>query len=358
MAKRARSEEIEETDRLEGFPHPRETFRLAGHDEALTRAARAIRSGRPPQAWLITGPAGIGKATLAYRIARYLLRYGATDAGPEDLSVSQDDPVSRHIVARAEPGLKVIKRGINPETGKLTTVIIVEFVRELSEFFGLSAGGGGWRVAIVDTADEMNPNAANALLKVLEEPPARSMLMLLSNAPGKLLPTIRSRCQRLDLRPLPGDVLAAELAHHLPKMKDSDRFALAKLAGGSLGAALLLADEDTLALARDAARAVDDAAAPNVPALFALADRVGRASDRLPLFGDFLIQALEQRVRARAEAHGAAGMRRWIEAWEQVRANFDRATGLHLDPRQTIVSSVRAIHAASQSPRQILHARR
>lgn len=351
MAKRARSEDIEETDRLEGFPHPRETFRLAGHEEALTRAARAIRSGRPPQAWLITGPAGTGKATLAYRIARYLLRYGATDAGPEDLSVSQDDPVSRHIAARAEPGLKVIKRDINPETGKITTVITVDFVRELSEFFGFSAGGGGWRVAIVDTADEMNPNSANALLKVLEEPPARSMLMLLSNAPGKLLPTIRSRCQRLDLRPINNEILAAELVQHLPKMSEADRIALAKLAGGSLGIALALADEDTLALARDAARSVDEAAVPDVPALFALADRVGRASDRLPLFGGFLVQALESRIRARAQAHGATGMRHWIEAWEQVRTNFERASGLHLDPRQTIVSSVRAIHSASRGPR-------
>jgi len=274
-----------------------------------------------------------------------------TDAGPQDLSVPSSDPISRHIIARAEPGLKVIKRDIDPKSGKLTTVIIVEFIRELAKFFTLSAGDGGWRIALIDTADEMNPNAANALLKVLEEPPARSMLMLLSNAPGKLLPTIRSRCQRLDLRPLPGDVLAEELAQHLPKMNETDRVALAKLAGGSLGAALTLADDDTLALARDAARAIDEAAVPNVPALFALADRVGRASDRLPLFGGFLIQALEQRIRARAQAQSAAGMRRWIEAWEQVRANFERAAGLHLEPRQTIVSSVRAIQSASRGPR-------
>jgi DNA polymerase-3 subunit delta' len=347
VAKRARSEAIEETDRLEGFPHPRETFELVGQDEALVRAARVLRAGRPPQGWLITGPPGIGKATLAYRIARYLLRYGATDAGPDDLSVPANDPVSRHIIARAEPGLMVLKRDIDPKTGKLTTVIIVDFVRELSKFFGLSAGAGGWRVAIVDTADDLNPNAANALLKALEEPPARTMLMLLSNAPGKLLPTIRSRCQRLDLRPLSEDALATALAQHLPKMSDADRIALAKLAGGSLGAALSLANEDALALARDAQRAVEQAATPNVPALLALGDRIGRSADNLATFGTFLVTALEQRIRARAQAEGGAGMRRWIDAWEQVRANFDRATGLHLEPRQTIVSSVRAIGLAS-----------
>jgi len=351
MAKRARNEDVEETDRLEGFPHPRETFRLVGQNEALVRAARAIRSGRPPQAWLITGPTGIGKATLAYRMSRYLLRYGATDAGPEDLSLAPKDSVSLQLTAGAHPGLLVLKRGLNPKTGKLMTETSVEVIRRLSGFFGMTSGAGGWRIAIVDTADDMSDQAANALLKALEEPPARSMLMLLSNAPGKLLPTIRSRCQRLDLRPLDESVLATELIQHLPKMKDTDRLALAKLAGGSLGAALTLADEDTLALARDAARAVDDAAVPNVSALFALADHVGRASDRLPMFGGFLIQALEERIRVRARAEGAARLRPWIEALEQVRANFDRADALHLEPRQTIVSSIRAIQSASRTAR-------
>jgi len=351
MAKRARSEEVEETDRIEGFPHPRETFRLIGQDEALARAARAIRSGQPPQGWLLTGPPGIGKATFAYRMSRYLLGYGATDAGPQDLSVPTNDPVSLQVSAGAHPGLLVLKRGLNPKTGKLMTETSVDVIRRLSGFFGMTSGAGGWRIAIVDTADEMSDQAANALLKALEEPPARSMLMLLSNAPGKLLPTIRSRCQRLDLRPLDETVLAVELIQHLPKMKDADRNALAKLAGGSLGAALALADEDTLVLARDASRTVGEAPMPNVTALFALADRVGRTSDRLPMFGGFLIEALEERIRVRAQAEGAAGLRPWIGALEQVRANFDRADALHLEPRQTIVSSIRAIQSASRTAR-------
>jgi len=347
MAKRPKPEDIQEVDRLEGFPHPRETFRLVGQEEALGRAARPIRSGRPPQGWLIAGPAGIGKATLAYRIARYLLLYGATDAGPEDLAVAPNDPVSLQVNAGAHPGLLVLKRGINAKTGKLMTETSVDVVRQLAGFFGMTSGAGGWRVAIVDTADDMNPNAANALLKALEEPPVRSMLMLLSNAPGKLLPTIRSRCQRLDLRLLGEDMLAKELAQHLPKMNEGDRSALAKLSDGSLGLALALSGEDTLALARDARRAVDEAATANVPALLAIADRVGRSADRLPTFGGFLIDALEQRVIAKAKAQGAAGLRRWLEAWEQVRANFDRADALNLEPRQTTVSSVRAIRAAA-----------
>ena len=351
MAKRPRSEDIAEIDRIGGFPHPRETFRLVGQEEALARAARAVRSGRPPQAWLITGPPGIGKATLAYRIARYLLRYGATDAGPDDLSVQANDPDSLQVSAGAHPGLLVLKRGLNPKTGKMMTETSVDVIRRLAGFFGMTSGAGGWRVAVVDSADEMSDEAANALLKALEEPPACAMLMLIAHAPGKLLPTIRSRCQRLDLRPLSDNEVAAELAQHLPDMSDTDRRALAKLAGGSLGAALALSDEDTLALAKDAQHAVEDAAAPNIPALLALGDRLGRSADNLNTFGTFLIAALEQRIRARARAEGGSEMRRWMEAWEQVRENFERAAGLHLEPRQTIVSSVRAIQSAARNAR-------
>src|SRR6202000_1786900 len=200
MAKR--SAEPNDSDRIEGFDHPRETFALVGQDEALGRVARAVRSGRPPSAWLITGAPGIGKATLAYRIARYLLAYGATDAGAEDLSVPQDHPAMRQVLAQSHPGLLVLKRAVNPKTGKLMTVLSVDEIRRLADFFGMTSGAGGWRVAIVDTADAMNDNAANALLQMLEKAPRRAMLLLLSNTPGRLLPTIRSRCQRLVLRPL------------------------------------------------------------------------------------------------------------------------------------------------------------
>src|SRR5580704_16064319 len=240
MARRS-APEPNDSDRVVGFAHPRETFALLGQDAALARAARALRAGRPPSAWLITGAPGIGKATLAYRIARYLLAYGATDAGPEDLTVPGDSPAARQVAAQSHPGLLVLKRAVNPKTGKLMTVLSVDEVRRLADFFGMTSGAGGWRVAIVDTADDMNDNAANALLKMLEEPPSRAMLMLLSNTPGRLLPTIRSRCQRLVLRPLDDAAMEQGLRHYLPELNDGERAQLIRLSGGSIGAALALA---------------------------------------------------------------------------------------------------------------------
>lgn len=341
MAKRSSSSaEIADSDQIEGFAHPRESRDLLGQDAALARVGRALRAGRPPSAWLITGAPGVGKATLAYRVARYLLAYGATDAGPEDLSVPQDNSAARQVSAQSHPGLLVLKRAVNPRTGKLMTVLSVDEIRRLSDFFGMTSGAGGWRVAIVDTADDMNDNAANALLKMLEEPPANALLLLLSNMPGRLLPTIRSRCQRVDLRPLDDAVLEKALARFLPDSSSAERAALARLSGGSIGAALTLATGDGGDLAREADRLIDHAREPDLLALLTLGEKLGRMRDGLDQFGGFLAEALADRIRARAHA-GGAGLERWVQLLGRMEQGFGRATRLHLEPRQSLLTAAR-----------------
>ena len=227
-----------ESDRVPGAPHPRETATLVGQDAAVAQFHAAATSGRLHHGWLITGPRGTGKATLAWRIARWLL----AGAGSPDLSVPPDHPIARRLLALSEPRLHLVRRSLD-DKGRLRGEIVVDDMRRLLSFFQLSAVEGGRRVAIIDAADDMNPNAANALLKLLEEPPRDALLLLVAHRPARLLPTIRSRCRELRLAPLsPGD-MARALA---PLEVQGDAARLAALSGGSVGEALRLAGQDGL----------------------------------------------------------------------------------------------------------------
>lgn len=224
-------------DRIEGAPHPHETEALFGHDAAESEFLSAFRAGRLHSGWLIAGPQGVGKATLAYRIAAFLLADPAGDAA--SLTVPPDDPDLRLIRQGAHPRLFVLRRAPQEKGDGFRAQITVEEARRLRGFFQLSATDGGRRVVIVDAADEMNMNAANALLKLLEEPPPLSTLLLVAHRPAALLPTIRSRCRTLRLSPLAPDDLSQALGPILPV--DAVTPALAELAGGSAGRAVTLA---------------------------------------------------------------------------------------------------------------------
>lgn len=231
-------------DQLDGAPHPRETPLLFGQGEAEEVFLHAYNAGRLHHAWLINGPKGIGKATLAWKLARFLLASPADAARllpaqsrPVNLDIPEDHPVARRVRAGADGRLLVIRRGLD-EKGNLRRDITVDIMRKLQGFFGLSAPDGGRRVVIIDAADEMNGNAANALLKALEEPPADATLLLVSHQPSRLLPTIRSRCRDLRLAPLAPPDLDAALAQ---AGVSAEGTALAQLSGGSVGAAIALA---------------------------------------------------------------------------------------------------------------------
>jgi len=242
-----------EADRAPGAPHPRETLRLFGQAKAETAFLDAFNSGRQHHAWLLSGPRGVGKATLAWRIARFLLAT-PTDTGdalfaapaPTSLDIPPDHPVAHHIHAMSEPRLFLLRRPWDAKTGKLKTVITVDETRKLHPFFGMSAVDGGRRVVIVDAADDMNPSAANALLKMLEEPPAGATLLLVAHQPSRLLPTIRSRCRSLALATLGPEDMARALAQAGIPAPDST--GLTELAAGSVGEATALVQQEGLTL--------------------------------------------------------------------------------------------------------------
>ncbi len=198
--------DLPEVDRLDGCPHPRETTELFGHEAAEEAFLAAFRSGRLPHAWILGGPEGIGKATFAYRVARFVLAnpdpHSAAVRQAGTMAVPPDHPIARKIAAQSHGGLFVLRRQWNAEKKSMPTQIPVELVRKALDFFGATAAVPGWRVCIVDSAEDLNLNGANALLKTLEEPPEKSLFLIVSHMPGRIMPTIRSRCRSLAMRPL------------------------------------------------------------------------------------------------------------------------------------------------------------
>lgn len=355
------------------IPQPRQTAELFGHQAAERRLVDAWASGRLPHAWLIAGPRGIGKATLAYRFARFLLHAGSAPGlfGPPDsLAVDPEEPVFRRIASGGHADLIGVARGWDEKRKRWRGEIVVDDVREVGAFLRLTAAEGGWRVVVVDSADEMNLNAANAILKCLEEPPERAVLLLVSHAPGRLLATIRSRCRRLVLQPLAEEVVARVVARHFPELPPADLAALARLAEGSAGRALALAEADGLAVYRQLAALLNRLPALDGVALHGLGDKVARTDAdalwqavralllgwlaRLVRTGALGPAQVPEAVPGEAEAMARlarpASLDRWVEVWEKTHRLLGQSDTANLDRKQVLLEVFFALEEAARAP--------
>ena len=357
---------LPEPDRIEGAPHPRETPRLFGHPAAEAEFLQAFVSGRVHHGWLITGPKGVGKATLAWRLARFLLTQPEDDGGlfgappaPTSLDSDPDHPVARRMAQLAEPRLFLLRRGPNDKETALSADIRVDEVRKMKSFFALSAADGGRRAAIIDAADDLNTGAANALLKLLEEPPANVTFLVIAHQPHRLLPTIRSRCRELRLSHLPHDQLSLALDQAGGAIDPEDAQALAELAGGSVGEAFRLSNLDGLKTYAGLIQLFSTMPRMDRPRALALAETAaGRgAEDRFDLIVTLIDLFLARLARAGVtrllppEAAVGEGelfarlapsvetARHWAELAQNLTLKARRGKAVNLDPAALLMDS-------------------
>ena len=367
MARAPREQTIEiypEADRLGEFPHPRYTDALFGHGHAEAQLAEGLASGKLHHAWLLAGPSGVGKATLVYRFARAALSGGTAAAGlfggADKLSVDPDSKASHLVRALSHPDLLVLRRPYDIKAKRFKTAITVDEVRRLRDFLGHKQAGTGWKVVIVDAADDLNINAANALLKSLEEPPPGAIFFLISSMPGRLLTTIRSRCRLLNMLPL-GDSDAKQAAEQALRAAgqafpdDAQWPILLQAAEGSVADVLRLASDDGIALSSKVDQVFGNLLRPNWPAMHQLSDEFAAVSagDKFEAFIDLLLARLARTVRAAATLQGDpidletarrlgtdGDLASWAELWETlIREKAVQGT-LNLDRKAFVLDCV------------------
>jgi len=363
------------------IPVPRANPLLIGHAAAEGTLLRAWQSGRMPHAWLITGPRGIGKATLAYRFARFALKEGgaseqgglfggpAAPAAPADtLAVDPSHAVFRQVASGGHEDLFMLERGlIHPATKKTTNEIVVGHVRRVTE--QLRRTTEGWRIAVIDEAEAMNLNAENAFLKLLEEPPAKALILLVSHAPGRLLPTIRSRCRLLAMPPLSDADVDGLLQRYRPELPPDDRAILVRLAEGSIGRALDLEARGGAELYGDVLALLEKLPKLDVPALHAFAERMarrgGEGEDATAGFRTTVELLADWTARLVKFAAGAAGaweaeqplLNRlaprgplpWADAGDRIRKLGTDTDELNLDRKQALIAAFQAVEQAAAS---------
>ncbi len=362
-------EALPEADLLGGFPHPRQTASVIGYDSVQEMLVDSVAAGRMHHGWLITGSEGIGKATLAYALARFLLaRENERDFASRRLAVPVTSVAFRQVAALSHPDLLVLRRPWDAKAKRHSTQITIDEVRRLRFFLSHKAEPTQWRVVIVDSADDLNIAAANAILKSLEEPPVRTVFMLLSSEPGRLLPTIRSRCRQLALAPLSPDALKAAVDQAIsageagtpPSPSDWPR--LVELSKGSVRRALGICTTGGLKIYDRVLGSVTTLPRIDWALVHSLSDELAGAAaeQKFEQFYEFLLDLLARLIRARATGVGSKAdlalsqqlirperLAAFAAAWPEIAASKSEAMALNLDRKALIMDTMMRLGRAA-----------
>lgn len=351
-----------------GLQPPRQMPETLGHDDVEAQLLELINAKYLPHALIFAGPEGTGKSTFAFRLARYLLKHGKTEeegglfgeplpaAKAETLNVDMNDQVSRMIAAEGHPDLLTVQREFDEKKGRFKGSVGIEPVRRIAPFMHMTASFNGWRIAIVDDADTMTNEAQNAVLKILEEPPAQALLILICHRPGMMIPTIRSRCRVIHFQPLALDVFSNLLRRLEPGLRDADLQTLYAITGGSAGQGLRLIEEGGLEVIYKVSGLLSQWPSWDWPQIHGIADNLSKPGqeDSYQSFIEVFQWSVEALVRARArqselpspvdspqmaQLANAYSLEEWLSICERLKSHFATAGFANLDKRQAILGA-------------------
>ena len=320
-----------------------QTFDFIGHDAVEKTFLDAYRSGRMPHAWILAGLEGVGKAGFALRAARFLLAHPDAShpdvIAAENLDVSPDNPAARRIAARAHTDLFFLESEIDGEKKTKSGTIPVDDVRKMLGFFGSTAGEGGWKIAIIDPLDDLKSSAANALLKMLEEPPPRSLFLMISHNPGRLLPTIRSRCHMVRFKPLSESEIVKALVSQSPGNDQKLLQDAARRGVGSVKRAMNYLDGERMAMVRDIEATLERLPDLDRKHLLAMADHFAKkdGAESFSLFIETVDEWIAQMCREDAK-RGHHALRALAELWEKFTLNARMTDIYNLDRRPFFIT--------------------
>lgn len=311
---------------------------FVGHKDALGEAQEAFRSGRMPHAWLISGSEGIGKAAFAKHLAQFALADGQGDIGTPD----PENPTVRLVDAETHPDLMIVRRETDEKTGALKGTIPVDAVQKIAPFLHKTASHGGWRVVILDEAHTLNRHGQNAILKIVEEPPPRALILLTVTTPGVLLPTIRSRSRVLQLSPLGDEDLRTLLQASAPQTPPDEAEAVIKLSNGSIGFALKIIRTQSLPLYREMLDILNGLPELDVARQHKLTDRLARKADAeaFDVLTTLLIEHLRLTAREEARKYPQGRVDKALDLWKKTRETLATAERSNLDPKLAFINAI------------------